>query len=356
MAVRADERQRARLFVERARRAAHRRLGVEEAIRMEREGWRAAVIASGIGEASNRAGEAFRRAPICSFGEQSYVGTSAGQAASGSGRTLVRRCPEHECSDKEQSRRLSVRAPSRERNISPFPPMRKINTRSFVRATRSTPREINRQILLNLVREHQPISRAELARRMKIGRGMVTYLTAELIAAGGALRGRHGRLAARPPAADALRPHPRPTRRRDRHPLQQHLRHADGLQRQLDRAWRRSTRSRTRTRSCPSCRRACSACSPRTARRGKCEGIGLVVPGMVDADHRPGAQRAAARLARTSTSADRSRKRSGFPVHVENAPIACALAQMWLGQPGAHRCRPTSSTSPCPTASAPAWS
>ena len=62
--------------------------------------------------------------------------------------------------------------------------MRKINTRSFVRATRWTPREINLQILLNLVREHEPISRAELARRMKIGRGMVTYLTAELIAQG----------------------------------------------------------------------------------------------------------------------------------------------------------------------------
>ena len=45
--------------------------------------------------------------------------------------------------------------------------MRKINTRSFVRATRATPREINRQIVLNLVREHQPISRADLARRMR---------------------------------------------------------------------------------------------------------------------------------------------------------------------------------------------
>ena len=67
--------------------------------------------------------------------------------------------------------------------------MRKINTRSFVRATRWTPREINLQILLNLVREHEPISRAELARRMKIGRGMVTYLTAELIAQGALYEG-----------------------------------------------------------------------------------------------------------------------------------------------------------------------
>ena len=60
--------------------------------------------------------------------------------------------------------------------------MRKINTRNFVRATRGTAREINRRIVLNLVREHQPISRADLARRMRIGRGMVTSLVAELLA------------------------------------------------------------------------------------------------------------------------------------------------------------------------------
>jgi Mn-dependent DtxR family transcriptional regulator len=48
-------------------------------------------------------------------------------------------------------------------------------------ATRSTPREINRQIVLNLVREHQPISRADLARRMRVGRGMVTSLVSELL-------------------------------------------------------------------------------------------------------------------------------------------------------------------------------
>src|SRR5260221_6334143 len=67
--------------------------------------------------------------------------------------------------------------------------MRKINTRSFVRATRATPREVNRQILLNLVREHEPISRADLARRMEIARGMVTSLVDELIADGSLYEG-----------------------------------------------------------------------------------------------------------------------------------------------------------------------
>src|SRR5881394_1352925 len=67
--------------------------------------------------------------------------------------------------------------------------MRKIDNLSFVRATRSTARDINRQIVLNLVREHQPISRADLARRMRIGRGMVTSLVSELITHGAVYEG-----------------------------------------------------------------------------------------------------------------------------------------------------------------------
>src|SRR5436190_22592423 len=67
--------------------------------------------------------------------------------------------------------------------------VRKINTRSFVRATRSTPREINRQIVLNLVREHQPISRADLARQMRVGRGMVTSIVSELLLDGSIYEG-----------------------------------------------------------------------------------------------------------------------------------------------------------------------
>src|SRR5437870_13529789 len=62
--------------------------------------------------------------------------------------------------------------------------MRKIDTRNFKRATRTTAREVNRQILLNLVREHEPISRADLARMMTVGRGMVTKLVNALIAEG----------------------------------------------------------------------------------------------------------------------------------------------------------------------------
>src|SRR5438034_3711395 len=60
--------------------------------------------------------------------------------------------------------------------------MRKINTRDFHVATRTTSRDINRRIALNLIREHQPISRADLARRMSMTRGVVSVLVQELLA------------------------------------------------------------------------------------------------------------------------------------------------------------------------------
>ncbi len=62
--------------------------------------------------------------------------------------------------------------------------MRKINTRNYRLATRATPREVNRRIVLNLIREHQPISRAELARRMNVRRAALTAIVRDLIAAG----------------------------------------------------------------------------------------------------------------------------------------------------------------------------
>ena len=65
-------------------------------------------------------------------------------------------------------------------------------------ATRGTSREINRSIVLNLVRAHQPISRADLARMMNMRRGAISRIVNDLItdgvifegATGQAVRGR----------------------------------------------------------------------------------------------------------------------------------------------------------------------
>jgi N-acetylglucosamine repressor len=59
--------------------------------------------------------------------------------------------------------------------------MRKIDPKDFTLATRGTSREINRQIALTLIRTHQPISRADLARLMETNRANVTFLVNELL-------------------------------------------------------------------------------------------------------------------------------------------------------------------------------
>ena len=46
--------------------------------------------------------------------------------------------------------------------------MRRINPDRFQVATRGTSREINSRIVLSLVRERQPIPRADLARAMSV--------------------------------------------------------------------------------------------------------------------------------------------------------------------------------------------
>src|SRR4029453_4190601 len=59
--------------------------------------------------------------------------------------------------------------------------MQKITPHDFKVARRGTSREINRQIALNLIRAHQPISRADLARLMTVRRGVASLLVGELL-------------------------------------------------------------------------------------------------------------------------------------------------------------------------------
>jgi len=70
--------------------------------------------------------------------------------------------------------------------------MRRINSAAFRIATRGTSREINRQISLNLVREKQPISRADLARLMGLPPGAVSLLVNDLLRAGLVFEGAKG--------------------------------------------------------------------------------------------------------------------------------------------------------------------
>lgn len=206
--------------------------------------------------------------------------------------------------------------------------MRKINTRNFKRATRSTAREVNRQILLNLVREHQPISRADLARMMTIGRGMVTELVNTLIAEGVIYEG-----------ATATAP-------RGRRPTLLHIRSGDrlvvGVDLRFSRTYilvsdflgRQLALESFETITDPSqlvetlvtrIRRLLVAQGPAVS----CEGVGIVVGGMVDPTN--GRILNSPQLGwRNVDIADDLATGLGVRVAVENAPKACALAHLWL--------------------------
>ena len=59
--------------------------------------------------------------------------------------------------------------------------MRKIDLNNFQVATSETVRDINSRIMLNLVRKHQPVSRADLMRYSGLQRSTVSAITGQLI-------------------------------------------------------------------------------------------------------------------------------------------------------------------------------
>ncbi len=206
--------------------------------------------------------------------------------------------------------------------------MRKINTRDFRVATRTTSRDINRRIALNLIREHQPISRADLARRMNVTRGIVSVLVQELMDQDVIYEGVTGEtLRGRKPTFLHIRTH-------DRLAIAVDVRFSKTYLMLCDFAGRQLALETYDTIFSPSA--FVKDLALRVRRMGKnkafragCEGIGIVVPGMVD--QRTGRILNAPTLGWTGIDIrDRIVAMTGLPVQIENSARACALAQLWL--------------------------
>jgi N-acetylglucosamine repressor len=210
--------------------------------------------------------------------------------------------------------------------------MRKINTRDFHRATRSTPREINRQIVLNLIREHQPISRADLARRMDVHRSHLTPLVRELVSAGTVYE------KGAPVVVRGRRPTLLYVSTRGRLAVAVDIRPELTTVALTDFAGTCVARDVFATPAVPATlgevlaervERLLRQRAESGMGEGGCLGVGLVVPGMVD--RRTGRVLYAPRLGwRDVDLRDVVRTRLRLPVYVESAPIACALARLWL--------------------------
>src|SRR5215813_6624749 len=207
--------------------------------------------------------------------------------------------------------------------------MRKINPHDFKVARRGTSREINRQIALNLVRAHQPVSRADLARLMNVRRGVASLLVSELLDEGLIFEGAVGEAVGR-----GRRPTFLYIDSRQRCVVGVHIRATrtyiivtDLMGRPLGGA-RSFQTNKDATKLTEELGKRVRQCLAEHKEIGACEGIGVAVPGMVDT--------AAGRVMHAPTLGwrdvnlrDPLAAAIGNKVHIENSGKACALAQLW---------------------------
>ncbi len=210
--------------------------------------------------------------------------------------------------------------------------LRKIDLTNFQVATSETVRQINRRIALNLLRRHQPMSRADLARRSGLQRSTVSAIVDQLIEEGWVTEGAAGRTI------------------RGRRPRFLHM-NSDrtgilGVELRpdtttiglagIDARFRAQTSLPTPRDPDQFVRELARAASVvRSAHPGiRCEGMGVSLPGRVDAKGRlmfaPNLGWGQFDLQEKLESA------VNVPVSIENAANACALAELWFGHHPEH--------------------
>jgi N-acetylglucosamine repressor len=207
--------------------------------------------------------------------------------------------------------------------------MRRIDPNRFHVARRGTSRQINRQIALTLIGSHQPISRADLARRMKIRRGSAGLLVQELLNERRIVEGTTGQAArGRKPTLLYINTRKGSSVAVDIRASRTFLMLADPMGRPQSDISSMPTARDPRRLVATLAARIGQLLEAHAGDAGTCEGIGVVVPGMVD----PGT----GRVLRAPTLGWRNvdlrgllAAATGFPVLVENSGRACALAQVW---------------------------
>lgn len=197
-------------------------------------------------------------------------------------------------------------------------------------ARRGTSRAINRQIALTLIRTREPISRAELARVMKVRRGAVGVLVNELIADGLVFEGAKGETKrGRKPQSLYIDSRGRYVVAVDVRASRTFIMVTDVLGRPLARITHFPT-PRDPAVLIEQLASAIGAIVQEHAPPAKCQGIGVVVPGMVD-HHTSRVLHAPTLGWRDVSLREPLAQATGLPVHIENPGKACVLAQMWIG-------------------------
>lgn len=208
--------------------------------------------------------------------------------------------------------------------------MRKINPRDFILATRGTSREINRQIALTLVGTHQPVSRADLARLMETNRANVTFLINELLEEKLVREGARGseKVRGRKPTFLYLNSQKKFALAVDVRASRTFLMITDSIGKQIADIISFPTEFNPQDFV-----RALSASIKQTLgdklELANCEGIGIVVPGMLD--RKTGVVIHAPTLGWHDVNllAPLQTEFETVKIHLENSGKACALSQIW---------------------------
>lgn len=206
--------------------------------------------------------------------------------------------------------------------------MRKIDLTNFQVARSETARDINRRIVLNLIRGHQPISRADLARHSGLQRSTVSVIAEQLIAERWVTEGANGHtLRGRRPRFLHLNKGRVGIIGINIRPATTTVALAD-----LDANFVAQESLPT----APDPRQFIAELTPRLHNLIKmrpeitCEGIGISLPGRVDL----ASQRLvfAPNLGWSEFDLKTAiEQATGLPVELENAANSCALAEIWFG-------------------------
>jgi predicted NBD/HSP70 family sugar kinase len=202
----------------------------------------------------------------------------------------------------------------------------KIDLNNFQVATTKTARDINRRVVLNLIRKHQPISRADVARRARLQRSTVSAITEQLIAERWVTTGASGNL---PRGRKPTLIHFNGSRAGiigiDLRPTETKMVLADLEMRFL--AQETIATDRDAGRFIPVlCDRVCKLIKSHP--QITCEGIGVALPGRIDPSSNRLLFAPNLRWAAVDLRSPLSRA-TGLAVELENAANACALAEIW---------------------------
>ena len=206
--------------------------------------------------------------------------------------------------------------------------MRRIDPSRFRVATQGTSREINRRIALNLVRAHQPISRADLARAMGVRRGTVSLIVSDLLQQKLVFEGATGEtVRGRKPTFLYVESRRRSVVAVDIRASQTYLMLADLVGKPLSGVSGFATVNDPKSLIKELADRI-RALLAEHRQIDACEGIGVVVPGMVE--------QATMRILHAPTLGWRNvdlreplAAATQLPVQIENSGRACAIAQLW---------------------------